>query len=95
MKPHLTEKTYLLATAINPVYTFLVRSTDTITSVREHITNVYGKHVTDVRFVTIAKKAVKRRGITGSTTKRKKAIVILKKGESIAAFDVPSTDKKE
>lgn len=93
MKPHLTEKSYLLATAEKPVYTFMVAKNDTTTKVKAFIATNYEKEVVDVRFVTNAAKSVRRRGVKGTVAARRKALVTLKKGQTIAAFDIPSADE--
>lgn len=94
MKPHLTEKSYLLATATKPAYTFLVSATDSTASIIKHLKERYGKDVTDVRFVANAAKQVARKGIRGTVTRRRKAIITLTKGQTLAAFDIPSSEKE-
>lgn len=95
MKPHLTEKSYLLATAVKPVYTFMVSQTDTTADITKHIKTLYNKEVIDVRFVANAAKRLKRKGIAGTVGKRRKAVVTLKAGQTLAAFDVPSAEKEQ
>lgn len=92
MKPHLTEKSYLLATATKPAFIFKVGPKTTTAEISMLIKQLYGKDVTGVRFVSNAAKRVKRKGITGTASKRRKAIVTLKPGQSIAAFDVPAAE---
>lgn len=95
MKPHLTEKSYLLATAVQPAFTFMVSAKTTSAEVTAYIKEMYGKDVIEVRFVSNAKKQVKRKGIKGTVSARRKAIVVLKPGQTIAAFDIPSEHAHE
>ena len=96
MKPYLTEKTYLLSTQPQPVFTFLISPLDTIATVKAKIKQLYKKQVIKVRFVKNPGRKIIRRGVKGVVRGRRKALVTLAKGEKIAAFEVETEkDKKE
>jgi|GEM_PF-3355950 len=94
MKPHLTEKSYLLATAAKPAFTFLVSVKDNTAYITKQIKQLYGKDVVEVRFVSNAAKKVTKKGVRGTVARRRKALVILKANQTIAAFDIPTNEKE-
>ena len=79
--PHITEKASLLSEQND--YIFKVRSNATKSEIKKEVAKVYGVEVIKVRTINVPKKA-KRLGRTrGFKQGYKKAIVRIKKGQSI------------
>lgn len=90
--PILTEKSLMLAR--NGVYTFRVQKQYTKYQIKQMIADMFSVHPTDV--ATMNYKPTTRRTNRGKyvTTKAfKKALVSLKKGETIALFNPKKADK--
>ena len=88
-KPVLTEKSMLIAQKKRG-FTFLVELSATKGQIAEAIEKAFDVNVIDVHTVITTGK-VKRRGakrVSVALPKKKKAIVRLKEGQSIALFDV-------
>lgn len=88
-RPVISEKTLTLAKTEN-AYTFVVSPRANKNQIKEAIELAYGVHVTAIRTVKIAgrtKRTGKKR-MPVSVQARKKAVIVLKEGEKIAAFDV-------
>ena len=78
---YVTEKSTMLQE--QGCYTFYVFPRATAPSVRKAVEEVYGVHVTDVHMVKLPAKHVRRGKFEGIRMRYPKAIVKLKKGESI------------
>lgn len=84
IKPVLSEKSYVLSAAGK--YTFRVHPDAHRTQIRQAVESLFDVHVVEVRTLSVKSKP-KRRGITrGRTRVWKKAIVEVRKGESIPIF---------
>ncbi len=84
LKPVLSEKSYVLSAAGK--YTFRVHPDAHRTQIRQAVESLFDVHVVEVRTLSVKSKP-KRRGITrGRTRSWKKAIVEVRKGESIPIF---------
>lgn len=81
MSPRVTEKA-ALASGAN-VYTFNVATTATKIEIKKAIEDLYGVVPVRVTTSTIKYKPVQRRGVFGVKGGGKKAMVFLKKGDSI------------
>lgn len=81
VSPRVTEKA-ALASGAN-VYTFNVAPTATKIEIKKAIEDLYGVVPVKVATSTIKYKPVQRRGILGTKGGGKKAMVTLKKGDSI------------
>jgi len=93
---HVTEKAYGKASAANnqPLeYTFKVHPSLNKILVKKHVEQEFNVHVIDVHIINLPGKNRKFKGISGRTSPTKKAIVRLKTGERIAAFDVDEEKK--
>lgn len=88
LKPVITEKS--MAGASRGAYTFLVGLGTTKTMARELVESLFKVHVTKltVRRTHIPGKRTGRRRLPGSDSVAKYATVWLKKGESLALFDL-------
>lgn len=89
IKPVITEKSLRLANVDN-TYTFEVQTTANKDQVREAVEKLFSVDVADIRTV-VNQKESKRTGkkrMTVTSGKTKKALVTLKKGQSIDLFDV-------
>lgn len=98
--PHITEKSYraIDSSKNGATYTFKVNPRLTKEDVRRMIEREYKVSVENVSIVRLPGKVRRFKGIVGRTNATKKALVRLKKGDTIAAFDVPentTTDTKE
>lgn len=94
IQPHVTEKTYRtieLSSKTGSTYIFKVNLDITKDIVRKLVEKNYKVSVTSVNMVRIPGKVRRFKGILGKTSSFKKAIVRLKKGDTIAAFDVEDT----
>jgi len=84
VKPHITEKSRDIAST--GAFVFEVREDATKYTVKQSVEQLYNVHVTGVRMVNIPTKP-RRRGLTsGRKGGYKKAIVSLRKGETIELF---------
>lgn len=90
-RPVLTEKSLLHAQR-DGAYTFYVDPSATKNQVKEAVETAYGVHVTTVRTTALAgkRKRTGKRRVIKRTQDRKKAIVVLRKGEKIEAFELQS-----
>jgi large subunit ribosomal protein L23 len=85
VKPMITEKAAHL-NSINQ-YVFMVNTSANKISVAKAIEEVYGVKPTSVNVIKMEGKKVNRGRITGKRKDFKKAIVTLKKGESISIYE--------
>ncbi len=84
IRPVVSEKTYVLATADK--YTFRVHPDAHKTQIRQAVEQLFEVDVVEVRTMSVKSKP-KRRGLTtGRTRQWKKAIVQVKPGQSIPIF---------
>lgn len=83
VRPHITEKTSLLASAKAPAYVFMVIPGATKTEVKAAIKRQYKVTPVKVAMLTKTRKKVQARGQRGFTPIGKKAVVYLKAGDSI------------
>jgi large subunit ribosomal protein L23 len=84
IRPVVSEKTYVLATADK--YTFRVHPDAHKTQIRQAVEQLFDVKVVEVRTMSVKSKP-KRRGVTaGRTRSWKKAIVQLRPGDSIPIF---------
>lgn len=79
--PRLTEKATVVAE--NNVYTFNVNPSATKSEIKKAISALYGVNPVKVAIVNRAPQAIFVRGKKGFTAGRKKAMVYLKKGDTI------------
>jgi large subunit ribosomal protein L23 len=89
--PHITEKTYAtIATDAKgaSTYTFKVHESVDKADVKRLVEKEYKVTVVDVRMVNLPGKTRRFKGVKGQTSARRKAIVRLKAGQKIAAFDI-------
>lgn len=80
-EPHITEKATQLSDERK--YTFKVFSQANKIEIKKAITNLYGVKVRDVKIINIKPKKRVLRGIEGTKTGYKKAIIILEEGYKI------------
>ena len=84
IRPVVSEKSYVLAAADK--YTFRVHPNAHKTQIRQAIESLFDVNVVDVRTMSVKSKP-KRRGYTSGRTRQwKKAIVQVRRGESIPVF---------
>lgn len=88
LKPLVTEKSLLQAA--DGVYNFAVPTHATKQAIKKQVELAFGVTVADVRTSTTSSSAVTFRRKAGTQSAWKKAIVSLKKGESIADFSLPA-----
>lgn len=89
--PHITEKSYLgigEGKSVAPTYTFRLPAGLTKEMVKKAIEKEFKVHITRVRTIHLPGKSRRVKGIVGRTQSVRKAIVTLKKGEKIAAFEI-------
>lgn len=94
LKPHITEKAYRTISEdkkASSTYTFKVLPRARKEDIKLLVEKTYSVHVLDVRMISVLGKGRTFKGIKGSTSPFKKAIVRLKAGESIKEFDVETT----
>ena len=87
--PVITEKSMFKAQS-QRVYTFYVDPSSTKQQITETVEKTFGVNVIDIRTSQVAGK-IKRTGkkrMATQTARRKKAMVTLQEGQSIALFDV-------
>lgn len=89
-RPIITEKSLLLAT--NRQYTFAIDRRATSLEVARDVAKAYSVTVQDVHVVNTKGHDRRFRGHLGKTGSTKKAIVTVKKGQSIPGFEL-ETDK--
>lgn len=91
LAPRITEKAYSLISedkgAVNQ-YTFKVSKSLRKETIKALIEKEFKVTVTGIRTITLPSKVRVFRGVAGKTQSVKKAIVRLKAGERIAAFDI-------
>jgi large subunit ribosomal protein L23 len=85
LAPVVSEKSYNQIT--DGVYTFKVHGDAHKTQVRQAIESLFGVHVVDVRIVNVPAKPKRRGMIRGSRPGYKKAIIVLRPGDSIELFE--------
>ena len=84
IRPVVSEKTYVLATADK--YTFRVHPDAHKTQIRQAVEQLFDVNVVEVRTMSVKSKP-KRRGLTSGRTRQwKKAIVQVRAGDSIPIF---------
>ncbi len=84
IRPVVSEKTYVLATADK--YTFRVHPHAHKTQIRQAVEQLFEVDVVEVRTMSVKSKP-KRRGLTSGRTRQwKKAVVQVKPGQSIPIF---------
>ena len=90
IKPRVTEKAYRTAGEGNVrTYTFVVPIALDKETIKKVVEKTHKVTVVDVRTVTTPGKVRRFKGVAGRTSNFKKALVRLKAGETIAAFDQP------
>ena len=100
IRPHITEKTYRTIeknSETGSVYTFKVNSSHNKETIRTFVEREYKVSVVSVNIVRLPGKVRRFKGIAGKTSVVKKALVRLKKGDTISAFDIEdnkSSDKE-
>ena len=70
-------------------YSFLVTKDANKKEISQAIEKQFGVHVISINIAILPRKQIKRGRATGLKSFRKKAIVTLKKGEKIPAFEFP------
>ena len=83
-KPHVTEKSAMKTEGNNPVYTFVVAQEANKSEIGHAIKELYKVTPVKIHTVKVPSKAVFVRGKRGTKSGYKKAMVYLKKGDSIA-----------
>lgn len=98
LAPHITEKAYTFISeekgATNH-YTFKVAKTLRKEAIKAMIEREFKVHVTNIRTINLPGKVRIFKGKAGHTQATKKAIVRLKAGEKISAFDIKSTEESK
>lgn len=96
LKPRITEKAYATISeekgAANQ-YTFVVPRTARKEAIKREVEEQFKVHVEDIRVINLPPKKRRFRGKLGFTQMTRKAIVRLKKGETIATFDIQTEEK--
>ncbi len=90
-RPIITEKSVALAGT--GTYTFAVSRQTTKSEIAKSIENLYSVDVVDVRVSTVKGKTVRRKTGMGKENDWKKALVRLKKGQTLKAFDFETENK--
>ena len=85
VRPHVSEKAARLAD--RGTYVFDVASSAEKISIRKAVESLYGVNVTDVRIVNIQGKPIQRGRRLSRRRDLKKALVTLKKGQTIALYE--------
>lgn len=91
LTPHITEKSYRGISEdkkSSSSYTFNVPTSLTKETIKRTVEKEYKVSVEDVRIINIPGKRRRFKGIRGVTQATKKAIVRVKAGDRIAAFDI-------
>ncbi len=86
VRPLITEKSSAAYQA-RKEYAFEVHPEANKTQIREALQKLFGVTVTAVRTMQVRRREVVRGRIKGKTARWKKAIVVLKEGDSIAVFE--------
>ena len=89
--PHITEKSYAGISEDKKVastYIFKVRTDVSKGDIKTLVEKEFKVTVIDVRMINLPGKDRRFKGVKGRTSDRKKAIVRLKVGDRIAAFDI-------
>ncbi len=89
--PHITEKSFQLASAEVPAFTFKVTPGLRKEAIARAVEQHYKVTVTDIQTINLPRKVRRFKGILGHTKPVHKAIIRLKAGERIADFD-PAVD---
>jgi large subunit ribosomal protein L23 len=84
-RPHVSEKAARLAD--RGTYVFLVAPNAEKISIRKAVESLYGVNVTDVRIINIQGKPVQRGRRVSRRRDLKKALVTLKKGQTISLYE--------
>lgn len=95
MKAHLTEKSVTLANTEKPVFTFLVKKSDTAFNLKKQLNRLFKVDAVDIRFINTDGKQVRFRGRKGQKSSLRKAIVTLKPKQRIDLFDIQEEKKAE
>jgi large subunit ribosomal protein L23 len=82
LRPRITEKAGIMNEALN-VYTFEVSKNSTKHTVEKEIKSLYKVTPTKVRIINLPARKVIVRGLKGTQSAVKKALVYLKKGDKI------------
>lgn len=82
IKPFITEKATMLADGQN-IYTFHVESDANKNEIKKAVKTLYGVDAVKVAVINLPARRVMRRGIPGTKSAKKKALVYLKKGDTI------------
>ncbi|CAN5185515.1 50S ribosomal protein L23 [soil metagenome] len=96
LAPHITEKAYALISEEKGIanhYTFKVARTLRKEHIKAMIEREFSVTVTNIRTINLPGKVRIFKGKAGHTQATKKAIVRLKVGDKIAAFDQPTTEE--
>ncbi len=96
LAPHITEKAYSLISEEKGIanhYTFKVAKTLRKEHIKAMIEREFKVHITNIRTINLPGKVRVFKGKAGHTQATKKAIVRLKVGEKIAAFDLKSNEE--
>ncbi|OGJ15785.1 MAG: 50S ribosomal protein L23 [Candidatus Pacebacteria bacterium RIFCSPHIGHO2_01_FULL_46_16] len=93
-KPVVTEKTYRLASSQN-AYTFEVSTNVTKNQIKQAIEEIFSVTVVAVRTLMYQSrsKRVGKKRLLSQKTKKKRAVVTLKSGDSIDLFNLSSKEK--
>ena len=89
--PHITEKSYAGISEDKKVastYTFKIRPDVSKDDIKALVEKEFKVTVEGVRIINLPSKNRRFKGVKGQTSARKKAIVRLKAGDRIAAFDI-------
>jgi large subunit ribosomal protein L23 len=85
--PHITEKSYRTLEG-GATYTFKVNTRLEKGDIKNIIEKQFGVSVVDVNIVRLPGKVRRFKGVVGKTNQIKKAIVRLKKGDTIPGFEI-------
>jgi len=85
VRPHVSEKAARLAD--RGTYVFDVAADAEKVSIRKAVESLYGVNVTDVRIINLSGKPVQRGRRVSRRRDLKKALVTLKKGQTIAIYE--------
>jgi large subunit ribosomal protein L23 len=98
LKPHVTEKAYAGIhdeAKIANTYTFRVARDADSAHVKAMVEKQFDVSVINVRMINLPSKSRTFKGVAGRTSGRRKALVRLKVGQRIAAFDETTTKPTE
>ena len=96
LTPHITEKSYqgYADESIASTYTFIVKPNVDKFMVKKLVEKEFKVKVADVRIINLPGKKRRFKNIAGQTSPISKAIVRLKKGDHISAFDIDTKEEK-